>query len=73
MQAYFEEYGVAGIYLLPVNRYGSKDNFDPETSAVISWLTRKKALTEFGKYFFRLDSKETTNLYCASGICRWIK
>ncbi len=40
-QAYRQEYGFNCIYLLPVNLYGPKDNFDPQTSHVIPALIRK--------------------------------
>jgi GDP-L-fucose synthase len=40
-QAYRQEYGMNAIYLLPVNLYGPRDNFDPETSHVIPALIRK--------------------------------
>lgn len=40
-QAYRQEYGFNGIFLLPVNLYGPRDNFDPETSHVIPALIRK--------------------------------
>jgi len=40
-QAYRQQYGFNGIYLLPVNLYGPKDNFDLETSHVIPALIRK--------------------------------
>ncbi len=40
-QAYRQEYGFNGIYLLPVNLYGPGDNFDPETSHVIPALIKK--------------------------------
>jgi GDP-L-fucose synthase len=40
-QAYREQYGLNAIFLLPVNLYGSGDNFDPESSHVIPALTRK--------------------------------
>lgn len=40
-QAYRQQYGFAGICLLPVNLYGPEDNFDPETSHVIPALIRK--------------------------------
>jgi len=35
LQAYRQQYGFNGIYLLPVNLYGPRDNFDPESSHVI--------------------------------------
>ena len=41
LQAYRDQYGLNGIYLLPVNLYGPGDNFDPETSHVIPALIRK--------------------------------
>src|SRR2546425_2537754 len=40
-QAYREQYGFNGIFLLPVNLYGPRDNFDPQTSHVIPALIRK--------------------------------
>lgn len=41
LQAYRQQYGLNGIYLLPVNLYGPCDNFDPQTSHVIPALIRK--------------------------------
>jgi len=41
LQAYRQQYGFNGIYLLPVNLYGPMDNFDLETSHVIPALIRK--------------------------------
>lgn len=41
LQAYRQQYGLNGIYLLPVNLYGPGDNFHPETSHVIPALIRK--------------------------------
>jgi GDP-L-fucose synthase len=40
-QAYRQQYGFNGIYLLPVNLYGPRDNFDPKSSHVIPALIRK--------------------------------
>src|SRR5437763_564837 len=40
-QAYRQQYGFNGIYLLPVNLYGPGDNFDPASSHVIPALIRK--------------------------------
>jgi GDP-L-fucose synthase len=34
-QAYRQEYGYNSIFLLPVNLYGPRDNFDPASSHVI--------------------------------------
>jgi GDP-L-fucose synthase len=41
LQAYREQYELNGIYLLPVNLYGPRDNFDPKTSHVIPALIKK--------------------------------
>lgn len=40
-QAYRQQYGFNAIYLLPVNLYGPKDNFDPDQSHVIPALIKK--------------------------------
>ena len=40
-QAYREQYGLNVIYLLPVNLYGPRDDFDPRTSHVVPALMRK--------------------------------
>ena len=41
LQAYRQQYGFNGVYLLPVNLYGPEDNFDPGSSHVIPALIRK--------------------------------
>lgn len=41
LQAYRRQYHLNGIYLLPVNLYGPRDNFDLESSHVIPALIRK--------------------------------
>jgi len=41
MQAYRQEYGFNGIYLLMVNLYGPGDNFEPKTSHVIPAMIKK--------------------------------
>lgn len=41
LQAYRREYGFNGIYLLPVNLYGPRDNFDLESGHVIPAMIRK--------------------------------
>lgn len=41
LQAYRQQYGLNGIFLLPVNLYGPQDNFDPRSSHVIPALIRK--------------------------------
>jgi GDP-L-fucose synthase len=40
-QAYRQQYGFDAIYLLPVNLYGPRDNFDLESSHVIPAMIRK--------------------------------
>lgn len=40
-QAYRQEYGYNSIFLLPVNLYGPRDNFNPNSSHVIPALIKK--------------------------------
>jgi GDP-L-fucose synthase len=40
-QVYRKQYGFDAIHLLPVNLYGPRDNFDPDTSHVVPALIRK--------------------------------
>jgi GDP-L-fucose synthase len=40
-QAYRDQYGYNSIFLMPVNLYGPRDNFNPESSHVIPALIRK--------------------------------
>ncbi len=40
-QAYRSQYGFNSIFLLPVNLYGPRDNFDPKSSHVIPALIKK--------------------------------
>lgn len=40
-QAYRQQYGFNSIFLMPVNLYGPRDNFDPDSSHVIPGLIRK--------------------------------
>jgi GDP-L-fucose synthase len=41
LQAYRQQYGFDGVYLLPVNLYGPSDNFNERTSHVIPALIKK--------------------------------
>jgi GDP-L-fucose synthase len=41
LQAYRQEFGFNGVYLLPVNLYGPRDNFEPVSSHVIPAMIRK--------------------------------
>jgi GDP-L-fucose synthase len=40
-QAYRQQYGMNAVYLLPVNLYGPRDNFDLDSSHVIAAMIRK--------------------------------
>ncbi len=40
-QAYHQQYGFNAVYLLMVNLYGPRDNFDPQSSHVIPALIKK--------------------------------
>jgi GDP-L-fucose synthase len=40
-QAYRQQYGLNAVFLLPVNLYGPRDNFNPASSHVIPALIRK--------------------------------
>jgi len=40
-QAYRQQYGFNSIFLMPVNFYGPRDNFDPESSHVIPAIIKK--------------------------------
>ncbi len=41
LQAYREQYGLSGIYLMPANLYGPRDNFDAASSHVIPALIER--------------------------------
>ena len=41
LAGYREQYGFPGIFLMPTNLYGPRDNFDPQSSHVIPALIRK--------------------------------
>ena len=56
LQAYRQQYGYDGIYLLPVNLYGPRDNFDLESSHVIPAMIRKMSTA-------RDSSAETVTLW----------
>jgi GDP-L-fucose synthase len=77
VQAYREQYGFNGIFLLPANLYGPGDNFDLETSHVIPALIRKcvTARRQEQAYIEAWGSGEVSRefLYvedCADGIVR---
>jgi GDP-L-fucose synthase len=77
VQAYRDQYGFNGIFLLPANLYGPGDNFDLETSHVIPALIRKcvTARKQEQAYIEAWGSGEVSRefLYvedCADGIIR---
>jgi GDP-L-fucose synthase len=41
LEGYRAQYGLHGAFVMPVNLYGPRDNFDPESSHVIPALIRK--------------------------------
>jgi GDP-L-fucose synthase len=41
MDGYRRQYGFNGVFLIPVNMYGPRDNFDPNSSHVIPALIKK--------------------------------
>jgi GDP-L-fucose synthase len=41
LQAYRSQYGLNGVFLLPVNLYGPRDNFDVKTGHVMAAMIRK--------------------------------
>ena len=77
-QAYREQYGFNAIYLLPVNLYGPRDNFNLETSHVIPALIRKcleaKSRGDQQVVLWGDGSPTREFLYvedAAEGICCW--
>ena len=76
LQAYRDEYGMDGIFLLPVNLYGPRDNFDLDTGHVVPAMIRKmETARDAGVHEVVLwgDGSPTREfLYvedCARGIC----
>jgi len=75
IQAYEAQYGFKGIFLLPVNLYGPRDNFDLHSSHVIPALIRKieSAMSE-GRSFVELwgDGTPTREFIHARDAARGI-
>ncbi len=74
-QAYREQYGFNSIFLLPVNLYGPRDNFDLDTSHVIPALIRKMVeAREAGKEQVVLwgDGSPTREFFYAGDAARGI-
>ncbi len=74
-QAYREQYGFNSIFLLPVNLYGPRDNFDLQTSHVIPALIRKclEAIEDQADHIVCWGSGQVTREFlhaedCAEGI-----
>ncbi len=53
-QAYRKQYGFNVIYLLPVNLYGPRDNFDPKSSHVVPALIKKVTEAKKAKNFIEI-------------------
>lgn len=75
LQAYRQQYGLDGIYLLPVNLFGPRDNFDLHSSHVIPALIRKfveareKGASEVSAWGTGKASREFLYVEdCAAGI-----
>ena len=49
LRSYRQQYGMSGIYLLPVNLYGPGDNFDPNTSCDSALIRKFCEAKEQGK------------------------
>jgi len=62
-QAYRQQYGFNAIYLLPVNLYGPRDNFEPESSHVISALIKKM-------YDAKLEGKREITVWGTGKVTR---
>ena len=58
-QAYRQQYNFNSIFLMPVNLYGPRDNFDPQSSHVIPALIRK--------CFEAIDNKDKEIIVWGSG------
>jgi len=74
-QAYREQYDFNSIYLLPVNLYGPRDNFNLETSHVIPALIRKMVDAEDrgkGKVILWGDGSPTREFFYAGDAARGI-
>ena len=74
-QAYRDQYDFNSIYLLPVNLYGPRDNFDLETSHVIPALIRKMIEAESrgdSKVVLWGDGSPTREFFYAGDAARGI-
>lgn len=74
-QTYREQYGFNAIYLLPVNLYGPRDNFNLETSHVIPALIRKfveAKLSNAGEVVLWGDGSPTREFFYAGDAAEGI-
>lgn len=74
-QTYRQQYGFNSIFLLPVNLYGPRDNFDLETSHVIPALIRKMIEAQErgeGKVTLWGDGSPTREFFYAGDAARGI-
>jgi GDP-L-fucose synthase len=73
-QAYRQQYGFKAIYLLPVNLYGPRDNFDPKSSHVIPALIKKCVEAMSTNHCLTSTSTSTINLNLSNYYClgRWL-
>jgi GDP-L-fucose synthase len=70
-QAYRQQYGFNAIYLLPVNLYGPRDNFDPESSHVIPALIRKCLEAKLLRQQAEAKGKVNTNTEPKPSVVVW--
>jgi GDP-L-fucose synthase len=63
MRAYKEQYGLSGIFLIPVNLFGPHDHFDLENSHVIPALIRKF-------HEAKLENKNSVEIWGTGKACR---
>ena len=70
-QAYREQYGFNSIYLLPVNLYGPRDNFDPKSSHVIPALIKKcmDAISKKESFITAWGTGKATREFLYAGDC----
>ena len=69
-QAYRQQYGFDGIFLLPVNLYGPRDNFDLESSHVIPAMIRKmSAARDLGETVVLWGDGSPTREFLYVGDC----
>jgi nucleoside-diphosphate-sugar epimerase len=63
IKAYKQQYGLSGIFLIPVNLYGPNDHFDLENSHVIPALIRKF-------YEAKINGEKAVEIWGTGNACR---